>query len=134
MKKEHRGAAIGFVTGALVALIFALVISLIPSQFITEPGSRAICYLVCAAAAPPTILFTSWIAKLTGGDRQKVFIWTMGGAMTFDGIMSGFVPAVYGHSGAALAGAASALLFAFASNMIAAALMLRSNTTEKVTD
>jgi len=44
--------------------------------------------------------------------------------MTFDGLAIGFVPELYGQTGQALAWAASALLFAFASLIIAGQLML----------
>ena len=44
--------------------------------------------------------------------------------MTFDGLAIGFMPALYGHTGDALAWFAAALLFAFASLVIAGQLML----------
>jgi len=44
--------------------------------------------------------------------------------MTFDGLAIGFLPALYGQTGQALAWTAAALLFAFASLIVAGQLML----------
>jgi hypothetical protein len=53
-----------------------------------------------------------------------VFAWGTIGAITFDGLAIGFVPGLYGQTGDALAWAASSLLFAFASLLVAGELML----------
>jgi hypothetical protein len=57
-------------------------------------------------------------------DQQAVFTWAVAGAMTFDGLAIGFVPGLYGQTGQALAWVASALLFAFASLILAGQVML----------
>ena len=49
--------------------------------------------------------------------------------MLFDGLAIGFAPRLYGHSGQALAWVASALIFAFASLIIAGRLMLDRNSS-----
>ena len=50
--------------------------------------------------------------------------WAAAGAMTFDGLAIGFIPGLYGQTGQALAWTAAALLFAFASLLVAGQVML----------
>ncbi len=118
------GSAIGFIAGALVAFVFAIVISLVPAFLFLETPWRIAVFALCALAAPPTVSFLQWIADLRHNDQRTVFVWGAAGAMTFDGLAIGFVPALYGQTGSALASAAAALLFAFASLIIAGQLML----------
>jgi hypothetical protein len=122
--ETRRGAGIGFLVGAAVALAFAVVISLLPAWLFLETGWRVVVYVVCALAAPPTVWFLNWISGMTGRDRRVVFGWAAAGAMAFDGLAIGFVPGLYGQTGDALAWAASSLLFAFASLLVAGQLML----------
>lgn len=125
MNERGNGAAlVGIVVGALIALSFAVVISLLPASLFLETPRRVVVYLVCALAAPPTVWFLQWVARIRGHDQRVVFTWGTAGAMTFDGLAIGFVPALYGQTGQALAWVASALLFAFASLIIAGQLML----------
>jgi len=77
-----------------------------------------------ALGAPPTVGFLQWVAGLRRADECVVFTWGTAGAMTFDGLAIGFVPGLYGQTGDALAWAAAALLFAFASLVVAGQLML----------
>lgn len=122
---ERRGGAVlGFVVGALVALVFAVVISLVPAFVFLEAPWRVVVFVAVALAAPPTVWFLQWVARLRRADERVVFTWGTAGAMTFDGLAIGFVPGLYGQTGDALAWAAAALLFAFASLIVAGQLML----------
>ncbi len=122
--ERRDGAVLGFVVGALVALFFAVVISLVPAFVFLETQWRVLVFVVVAAAAPPTVWFLQWVARLRRADERLVFTWGAAGAMTFDGLAIGFVPGLYGQTGDALAWAAAALLFAFASLIVAGQLML----------
>ena len=125
MDERRSGAApTGFVVGVLVALGFAVVISLLPDSLFLRTPQRVIVYIVCALAAPPTVWFLQWVARLRHLDQRETFRWGAAGAMTFDGLAIGFIPQLYGHSGQALAWVASALIFAFASLLVAGQLML----------
>jgi hypothetical protein len=122
---ERSGAAVtGLVVGALVALGFASVISLLPAHVFLETPWRAVVYVACALAAPPTVWFLQWVARVRDQDQRAVFTWAAAGAMTFDGLAIGFASALYGQTGQALAWTASALIFAFATLIIAGQLML----------
>ena len=128
-----KAAGIGIGVGAAVALAFAIVISLLPAWLFLETSWRVLVYVVVAAAAPPTVWFLQWIARLSRQDERLVFAWGAIGAMTFDGLAIGFVPELYGQTGQALAWAASALLFAVASLIIAGQLMLGRVVPAQVT-
>ena len=117
-------AVTGLMVGALVALGFAVAIRLLPESVILQMHWRLVVYAVCSAAARPTVLFLQWIARVRGLDQRAVFIWAAAGAMTFDGLAIGFVPDLYGQTGQALAWMASALIFAFASLLVAGQVML----------
>lgn len=108
-----------------MAFVFALVIRAVPAEWFLETGWRVLVFAVGAVAAPPTIWFLRGVARVVRGDVRVVTIWAAIGAMTFDGLAIGFVPALYGQTGDALAWAAAMLLFAFASLLVAAQLMLR---------
>ena len=123
-QKSTRAATVGFVVGALVALVFAIVSRLVPAFLFLEPPWRVVVYVLCALAAPPTVWFLQGVARAGRLDQRLVFTWAAAGAMTFDGIAIGFIPDLYGQTGDALAWAASALLFAFASLIVAGQLML----------
>ena len=125
MDERNSGAAVtGLVVGALVALGFAIVISLLPDSVVLETRWRIVTYIAVALAAPPTVWFLQAIARWRHLDQRETFIWGAAGAMTFDGLAIGFIPQLYGHTGQALAWVASALIFAFASLIIAGQLML----------
>lgn len=125
MVQRGSGAALtGIVVGALVALSFAIVISVLPASLFLDAPKRVVVYLACALAAPPTVWFLQWVARIRGLDQRVVFTWAAAGAMTFDGVAIGFVPALYGQTGQALAWVASALIFAFASLIVAGQVML----------
>ena len=125
MDERGSGAAVtGFTVGALVALSFAVPISLVPAFVFLETGWRAVVYVAVALAAPPTVWFLQWVARLRRLDQRLTFTWAAASAMTFDGLAIGFIPALYGQTGQALAWTASALLFAFASLIVAGQLML----------
>jgi hypothetical protein len=125
MAEHDRGAAVtGFAVGALVALTFAVVISRLPAWIFLETRWRIVVYIVCALAAPPTVWLLQWIARARRLDQRRLFTWAAAGAMTFDGVAIGFASALYGQTGQALAWTASALIFAFASLVVAGQLML----------
>lgn len=123
-ERGNRAAVTGFAVGALVALAFAVVIRLLPASLFLETPKRVAVYVVCALAAPPTVWFLQWIARLAKHDQRAVFTWAAAGAMTFDGLAIGFVPGLYGQTGQALAWVASALIFAFAGLIVAGQLLL----------
>ncbi len=125
MDERNSGAAVtGLVVGALVALGFAILISLLPAWVVLDTRWRVVVYVVVALAAPPTVWFLQWVARMRRLDQREVFIWGAAGAMTFDGLAIGFLPGLYGQTGQALAWVASALIFAFASLIVAGQLML----------
>ncbi len=124
--EDRRSAAAptGLVVGALVALGFAIVISLLPESLFLRAPQRVAVYVACALAAPPTVWFLQWVARLRQLDQRETFIWGAAGAMTFDGLAIGFVPQLYGQTGQTLAWVASALIFAFARLIVAGQVML----------
>ncbi len=125
MVQRGSGAVLtGIVVGALVALSFAIVIGLLPASLFLDAPKRVVVYLACALAAPPTVWFLQWVARIRGLDQRVVFTWAAAWAMAFDGLAIGFVPALYGQTGQALAWVASALIFAFASLIVAGQVML----------
>lgn len=125
MDRRDAGAPVtGLAVGALVALGFAVLISLLPDWLFLDRPWRMLAYLVCALAAPPTVWFLQWVARLRRLGQRPLFTWAAAGAMTFDGLAIGFLPALYGHTGQALAWVASALIFAFAALVIAGQVML----------
>ena len=125
MDQRNSGSAVtGLVVGALVALGFAILISLLPAWVVLETKWRVVTYIAVALAAPPTVWFLQVIARWRHLDQRETFIWGAAGAMTFDGLAIGFLPQLYGHTGQALAWVASALIFAFASLIVAGQLML----------
>ena len=133
MNERGNGAAVtGLVVGALVALGFAIVISLLPASIFLETRWRVVTYLVCALAAPPTVWFLQWVARLRHLDQRETFIWGAAGAMTFDGTAIGFAHQLYGQTGQALAWTASALIFAFTSLLVAGQLMLEQRASAQV--
>ncbi len=124
MDQRRVGGVTGFVVGSFGALAFAIVISLLPAFVFLETSWRVVVFVVCGLAAPPTVWAVQWVSRLRRLDDRLVFTWTAAGAMTFDGLAIGFLPQLYGQSGQALAAAAAALLFAFASVIIAGQVML----------
>ena len=115
----------GFIVGLLIALGFAIIISLLPASWFLDTPKRAAVYVVCALAAPPTVWLLQGIARLRNLDQRETFFWAIAGAMTFDSLAIGFVPALYGQTGQALAWTASALLFAFVTAIVAGQVILR---------
>jgi len=133
MDERNSGAAVtGLVVGALVALGFAIVISLLPDSVVLETRWRIVTYIAVALAAPPTVWFLRAIARWRHLDQRETFIWGAAGAMTFDGLAIGFIPQLYGQTGQALAWTASALIFAFASLLVAGQLMLGQRASAQV--
>ena len=114
----------GFIVGLLIALGFAILISLLPASLFLDTPKRAAVYAVCALAAAPTVWLLQGIARLRNLDQRATFVWAIAGAMTFDSLAIGFVPALYGQTGQALAWTASALIFAFVTAIVAGQIML----------
>ena len=133
MDERNSGAAVtGLVVGALVALSFAILISLLPESVVLETRWRVVTYIAVALAAPPTVWFLQWVARVRHLDQRETFIWGAAGAMTFDGTAIGFIPQLYGQTGQALAWVASALIFAFASLLVAGQVMLGQKASAQV--
>jgi hypothetical protein len=122
----------GFIVGLLIALGFAIIISLLPASLFLETPKRVGVYVVCALAAPPTVWLLQGVARLRNLDQRATFFWAIAGAMTFDSLAIGFVPALYGQTGQALAWVASALLFAFVTAIIAGQVMLGQTASAQV--
>ena len=114
----------GFIVGLLIALGFAVIISLLPASLFLETPKRVGVYVVCALAAAPTVWLLQWVARLRNLDQRATFFWAIAGAMTFDSLAIGFVPSLYGQTGQALAWTASALIFAFVTAIVAGHVML----------
>ena len=114
----------GFIVGLLIALGFAIIISLLPASLFLDTPKRVAVYVVCALAAAPTVWLLQGIARLRNLDQRATFFWAIAGAMTFDSLAIGFVPALYGQTGQALAWTASALIFAFVTAIVAGQIML----------
>ncbi len=123
-ERKDAAAVTGAVIGAIIALTFAIVISRMPASAFLETRWRIVVYVVCALAAPPTVWLLQWIARVRRVDQRRLFTWAAAGAMTFDGLAIGFASGLYGQTGQALAWTASALLFAFASLVVAGQIML----------
>jgi len=115
----------GFIVGLAVALGFAVLISLLPASWFLDTPKRVAVYVVCALAAPPTVWLLQWIGRLRNLEQRRTFFWAIAGAMSFDSLAIGFAPSLYGQSGQALAWTASALIFAFATAVMAGLVILR---------
>lgn len=113
----------GFGVGVVVAAIFAVIISLIPSAVFTDPIGYVVLLVVAAVAAPPTIWMLRAVAANRGVDPSSTVVGGMSGALTFDGLALSYWPALYGQTGEALTAVATMLLFAFAAIGISAYLM-----------
>lgn len=122
----------GFIVGLLIALGFAILISLLPASVFLDTPKRVGVYVACALAAPPTVWLLQGVARLRNLDQRATFFWAIAGAMTFDSLAIGFVPELYGQTGQALAWTASALLFAFATAFIAGHVMLGRTAAARV--
>jgi hypothetical protein len=120
-----RGVIGGIGFGAAVALAFALVIRAVPEDWFIDASTRVILFFVVVAAGPPSVLMTREVARRLNQPRQVVQDWATIGALTFDGVMIGFVPGLYGQTGDALAWAAAMLLTAFAALVASGQLMNR---------
>lgn len=125
-EQDSSAAVTGIVVGAAVALSFALLISVLPATWFLQTPTRIAVYVAVALAAPPTVWFLQWVARMRHLDQRATFTWGVAGAMTFDGLAIGFIPQLYGQTGQALAWVASALIFAFATVVIAGQLMVGS--------
>lgn len=115
----------GYIVGVVIALGFAVLISLMPASWFLDTPKRVAVYAVCALAAPPTVWLLQGIARLRNLEQRRTFYWAIAGAMSFDSLAIGFVPSLYGQTGQALAWTASALIFAFATAVIAGLVILR---------
>lgn len=123
MHGNRRSYVTGFVFGVAVALFFALVIRFLPEAMFVETAALAGALALGAIAAPPTV-WTVWaVARWRSTDPTITLLAAGTGAITFDGLGIAFFPALYGHSGDALAGVGAMLLFAFASLAVAGYVM-----------
>ncbi len=132
MNTPERAASsypIGFCFGVLVALGFAVVIHLLPPDLFVTSALLAGMFAVGAVLAPPTVLVVWAIARWRSTDPTITLLAAGTGAITFDGLGIGFFPALYGQTGAALAGAAAMLLFAFATLAMAGFVMTTRTDT-----
>ncbi len=127
---DRRSYPTGFVFGVVVALAFALVISLLPAALFEERGLLALALLLGALAAPPTVWLVWAVANWRRTDPTITLLAAGTGAITFDGLGIAFIPGLYGQTGQALAGVGAMLLFAFASLAVAGYVMTRRASVE----
>lgn len=125
MMQRSTGKAHGLAVGVAVALAAAILIRFIPESWLLESIPRAALFLVVTLAAPPSVFLCTWVARRIDQPRQLVLDWAVIGALTFDGVMMGFWPSIYGQTGRALSATAAVLLFAFATLVLAGQLMNR---------
>ena len=121
-RAQHDGLVSGFILGVLIAFIFALVIRLIPDEWLVNELYRALLYIAQVPAALFFIPIASGVARIKNESPRNVLLWACCGALAFDGLVLGFWPSLYGHEGLALTVVATLLLWAFA--WIAAAALL----------
>lgn len=121
--ESRRALVAGVITGALIAIGFALVISLFPESWFLEPGQRVILFAVQVVAAPVFVFVARAIGKAASAPERSVLMWAIAGALAFDGVLIAFVPSLYGQTGEALTMVAATLLWAFAW-IVAAAMLL----------
>lgn len=131
MQRSSRdGLVSGLILGVLIAFGFALFIRLIPAFMLVELVPRIILYLIQVPAALVFVLIAKGVAQIRSESPRLVLLWATAGAMTFDGFMLGFWPALYGQEGTALAIMSALLLWAFAW-IVAAALLVAPVTNPK---
>jgi hypothetical protein len=109
--------------------LMALVLRMVLEQWLLDPLSRAILYLIQVPAGLLFIPIASTVARARGESPRHVLLWACFGALAFDGLVLGFWPALYGHTGAAQTIVATLLLWAFAW-IIAAALLATNERTQ----
>jgi len=120
------GLVSGVVLGLVVAFVFALAIRYVPADWLIDPLSRAILYVVQVPAGLLFVPIASAVARARAESPRQVLLWACCGALAFDGLVLGFWPSLYGHEGAAQAMVATLLLWAFAW-IVAAAMLATSN-------
>jgi hypothetical protein len=120
------GLVSGVVLGLVVAFVFALAIRYVPADWLIDPLSRAILYVVQVPAGLLFVPIASAVARARAESPRQVLLWACCGALAFDGLVLGFWPSLYGHEGAAQAMVATLLLWAFAWIVAAAMLATRN--------
>lgn len=108
------GLVSGLILGVLIAFIFALVIRLIPDEWLVNEVYRALLYAVQVPAALLFVPIAVGVARFKSESPRHVLLWACCGALAFDGLVLGFWPSLYGHDGVARAVVATLLLWAFA--------------------
>ena len=104
--------------GMLFALGFALFFSVLPSDTVSETGSKIGLYVLAAALGPVTVLILRFLADRLRLDRRRFVVIASAGAVTFDGLFVGLWPDGYGHEGADLANVAALILFGLAAILV----------------
>jgi hypothetical protein len=113
----------GFGVGLVVAAVFAVVISFIPEGVFTDPIGYAGLLVLTAVLGPPTVWMLRMVAVNREVDPVSTVVGGMSGALTFDGLVLSYWPALYGQTGEALTAVATMLLFAFAAIGVSAHFM-----------
>lgn len=124
---ERHGLVSGTALGVLIAFTFALVIRLIPDEWLVNELYRALLYAVQVPAALLFVPLASLVAQIRSESPRAVLLWACCGALAFDGLVLGFWPSLYGHEGLASTVVATLLLWAFAW-IVAAALLIAPST------
>ena len=114
-----RDLGLGIPLGLAIGLGFALVIGLIPEAAFAETGWQALLYAAQVPAGLVFVLVFHALARVLGADRHRLILAAVAGALAFDGVAIGFLPAVYGQPSASMAWVAATLLWAFAWIVIA---------------
>ena len=109
-----RDLAIGLPAGLAIGLAFALAIGFIPDAAFAETGWRTLLYALQVPAGLVFVALFQGAAGLVRGDRHRLLLAAVAGALVFDGAAIGFFPQVYGQPTDAMAWVASTLLWAFA--------------------
>lgn len=104
-----------YVVGAVFAAAFAALLRVFPEDMYLDTGKRVLLFVLAAVAAPPTVFLVRWLAKVMNQDQTRFLYVANTGAITFDSIVTGFAPQVYGHQGPAAHVVLSVVVFGLVS-------------------
>lgn len=104
-----------YLVGALFAAAFAALLRVFPEDMYLDTGKRVLLFVLAAVAAPPTVFVVRWLARIMNGDQTRFLYVANTGAITFDSIVTGFAPQVYGHQGPAAHVVLSVVIFGLTS-------------------
>lgn len=88
------------ITGAVSALLVALIFRLVPDDFPDSLGGRLTLFAVALATGPVFVIVIRWWAGFIKSTLSRPATIATVGALVFDSLMTGFAPQFYGHHGA----------------------------------